>query len=625
MTKLQSLKQKALSLPLCPGVYIMMNASAEILYIGKAKMLKHRVSQYFQDSAAHSAKTAAMVSQVDDFDTIVADSEFEALVLECSLIKRHQPRYNILLKDDKGYPFIRLSAQETYPRFTLANKWKNDGARYFGPYGGRQTTQRVVEAVCGVFRLPVCRRQFPRDIGRERPCLQYHMGCCLAPCRGGVAPEEMRAAVRQAVSVLEGKYLAVADELRAEMERAAEALLFEKAAQLRDRLNGIVRLGARQKVVSGSMADTDVIGVCATEAKTCLAVLHFIDGALFDRDVTVVGQELSGEACDTVSSFVKQFYLPRRAFPRQILLPCTLEDGEAVAAWLGGLAGYRVELVVPKRGEKRRLVEMAENNAREEAVRLTTAEERVSALTTALQRMLGLAYQPRRLEAYDISHTGGRDTVGAMVVFTDTAPRKKDYRRFLIRASGASDDYDAMREMLIRRFARLKAGDKGFAEAPDLLLIDGGQAHAAVALSVLAACGLDIPVYGMVKDDRHRTRALISPEGREVGIQAIPALFSLIGRIQEETHRFAVTYHHVRRGKQSIRSGLDSIPGLGPARRAALLRHFKLIRHIRAASPEELAAVLPKPVAQAVYIRFHPSPEALGAPEMPKIPNVPDA
>ncbi|MDR2671677.1 MAG: excinuclease ABC subunit UvrC [Oscillospiraceae bacterium] len=606
MTKLQSLKQKALSLPLRPGVYIMMNASAEVLYIGKAKMLKHRVSQYFQDSAAHSAKTAAMVSQVDDFDTIVADSEFEALVLECSLIKRHQPRYNILLKDDKGYPFIRLSVQEAYPRFTLANKWKDDGARYFGPYGGRQTTQRVIEAVCGVFRLPVCRRQFPRDIGRERPCLQYHMGRCLAPCRGGVAPEEMRAAVRQAVSVLEGKYLAVADELRAEMERAAEALLFEKAAQLRDQLNGIVRLGARQKVVSGSMADTDVIGVCATEAKTCLAVLHFIDGALFDRDVTVVGQELSGEARDTVSAFVKQFYLPRRAFPRQILLPCTLEDGEAVAAWLGGLAGHRVELVAPKRGEKRRLVEMAENNAREEAVRLTTAEERAGALTTALQRMLGLPRPPRRLEAYDISHTGGQDTVGAMTVFFDTAPRKKDYRRFLIRASGASDDYDAMRETLTRRFARLNAGDKGFAEAPDLLLIDGGQAHAAAALSVLAACGLDIPVYGMVKDDRHRTRALVSPEGREVGIQAIPALFSLIGRIQEETHRFAVTYHHARHGKQSVRSGLDGIPGLGPARRAALLRHFKLIRHIRAADPETLAAVLPKPVAQAVYAHFHP-------------------
>ncbi|MDR0670895.1 MAG: excinuclease ABC subunit UvrC [Oscillospiraceae bacterium] len=606
MTKLQSLKQKALSLPLSPGVYIMMSASAEVLYIGKAKMLKHRVSQYFQDSAAHSAKTAAMVAQVDDFDTIVADSEFEALVLECSLIKRHQPRYNILLKDGKGYPFIRLSVQEEYPRFTLANKWKGDGARYFGPYGGRQTTQRVIEAVCGVFRLPVCRRQFPQDIGRERPCLQYHMGRCLAPCRGAVAPEEMRAAVRQAVSVLEGKYLAVADELRAEMERAAEALLFEKAAQLRDRLGGIVRLGTRQKVVSGSMADTDVIGVCATEAKTCLAVLHFIDGALFDRDVAVVGQELSGEACDTISSFTKQFYLPRRAFPRQILLPCALEDGEAVAAWLGGLAGHRVELMVPKRGEKRRLVEMAVNNAREEAVRLTTSEERAGALTAALQHMLGLPHPPRRLEAYDISHTGGKDTVGAMAVFVDTAPRKKDYRRFLIRESGASDDYDAMRETLTRRFARLRAGDKGFDKAPDLLLIDGGQAHAVAALSVLTACGHDIPVYGMVKDDRHRTRALVSPDGREVGIQAIPALFALIGRIQEETHRFAVTYHHARHGKQSVRSGLDGIPGLGPARRAALLSHFKLIRHIRAASPDALAAVLPQTVAQAVYAHFHP-------------------
>lgn len=602
---LHRLKQKALSLPIKPGVYIMMDSCGAVIYVGKAKMLKNRVSQYFQSSASHSPKTVAMVSQVEDFDTIVADSEFEALVLECSLIKRHQPKYNILLKDDKGYPFIRLSLKDDYPHFSLANKWLDDGARYFGPYGGRVVTQRVIEAVCTAFKLPICARVFPRDIGRDRPCLQYHMGRCVAPCRGGVAPEEFKPLVRQAVGVLEGKYLTVAEEIRADMEAAAEALLFEKAAALRDRLQGIVRLGQKQKVVSGSMADTDVVGYCATEAKACVAVLHFIDGALFERDVAVVGQELSGEAGDTVSSFLKQFYLPRRAFPRRILIPCELEDRDTIEAWLRELSGRRVELIFPQRGEKKRLIEMAENNAREEAVRLTTREERVSALLTALQKMLGLPVLPRRIEAYDVSHTAGADTVAAMTVFVDAHPLKKDYRRYKIRVQAASDDYQAMREVLSRRLDRLLAGDKGFSTPPDLLLIDGGQAHVAAVLAVLNERSLSIPVYGMVKDDRHRTRGLISADGREAGLSGIPALFALVGRIQEETHRFAVTYHHERRQKGVIRSELDTVPGVGPARRQALLTHFKSLKKIREAPLEALSEVVPRDTARAIWEKYH--------------------
>ena len=599
------LKQKALSLPLLPGVYIMMDAAGEVIYVGKAKMLKNRVSQYFQETAAHTPKTLTMVSQIEDFDVIVADSEFEALVLECSLIKHHQPRYNILLKDDKGYPFIRLSLEEDYPQFSLASKWRDDSARYFGPYGGRAVTQNVIEAIADAFKLPACQRKFPRDFGRERPCLRHHMRRCTGTCRGDVTPEEYKGVIKQAVGVLEGKYLRVAEQITRDMEEASEALLFEKAAFLRDRQRAIVRLGQKQKVVSGSMADTDVVGFFAGEAKTCIVVLHYIDGALLGRDAAMVGQALTGDPADTVSDFVKQFYEPRRSFPRHILLPCVLEDQEAVQGWLTGLAGHPVTLLVPRRGDRKKLVGMAENNAREEAVRLTTREERISALLKALQDMLKLPDVPRRIEAFDISHTGGDDIVGAMTVFRDGVPYKSGYRRYRIKTKQTADDYHAMREVLSRRFKRYLTGEEGFAAAPGLLLIDGGAVHAATAEAVLREMGLSFPVYGMVKDDRHRTRALVASDGREVGLSGVPALFAMVGRIQEETHRFAITFHHERHGKKAVASRLDGIPGVGEVRRTALLKAFKTIKAVRDASVEELSAVVPKTVAQAVWTALH--------------------
>ena len=606
MMTMNDLKQKALSLPALPGVYIMMDAAGSVVYVGKAKMLKSRVSQYFQDTAAHSVKTQALVSLVRDFDVILADSEFEALVLECSLIKHHQPKYNILLKDDKGYPFIRLPLKEEYPRFSLTNKWKDDGARYFGPYGGRFLTQGVVQAISDAFKLPVCQRKFPRDIGRERPCLQYHMRRCMALCRGDVTSEEYKRILFQTVGVLEGKYLKVAEEITREMEAASEALLFEKAAMLRDRWKAIVRLGQKQKVVSSSMADTDVVGLFAGEVKTCFAVLHFIDGALLGRDTAMVGQSLSGDPADTVSGFIKQFYYRRRSFPLSILLPCAPEDQEILAGWLTDLAGHPVKLIVPLRGDKKKLVDMAESNAREEAERLTTHEERTSALLTALQETLSLPAPPRRIEAYDISHTGGDDIVGAMTVYKDGAPYKSGYRRFRVKTADNADDYRAMGEILTRRFRRYLDGEKGFEIAPDLLLIDGGAAHAATAEGVLREMDLSFPVYGMVKDDRHRTRALVNSAGQEVGLSGVPALFALIGRIQEETHRFAVAFHHERHGKKTLASQLDGVPGVGKARREALLKAFKTMKAITQASEEELAAVVPKNAARAVWAALHP-------------------
>ncbi|MCL2748350.1 MAG: excinuclease ABC subunit UvrC [Oscillospiraceae bacterium] len=594
------LKQKALSLPLVPGVYIMMDEAGAVLYVGKAKALKNRVCQYFQDMGAINSKTATMMSLVADFDVIVADSEFEALMLESSLIKHHKPRFNIKLKDDKGYPFIRLPSGEDYPRFAIVGKWKEDGARYFGPYGGRFTARNVIAAVSGAFKLPVCGRKFPRDIGRERPCLQHHMGRCMAPCRGDVTPSEYQECIRQAVGVLEGKYLDMASEITRDMEAASEAMMFEKAAALRDRRAAIVGLGQKQKVVSTSMADTDVVGYFAGEAKTCVAVLHFIGGALLDRDTAVLGQALSDDPADMVADYVKQFYYTRISYPRHVLLPCALEDQEAVAQWLSKLAGHPVGLITPRRGDRKKLVDMAASNARELAVSLTTKEERISALLTALQGMLSLDAPPRRIEAFDISHTGGGDTVGAMAVFRDGEPLKGAYRRFAVKTQREADDYHAMGEVVGRRFRRYREGERGFSEGPDLLLIDGGAAHAATAENALRELELSFPVYGMVKDSRHRTRALVASDGREVGLTGIPALFALIGRIQEEAHRFAISFHHERHGKSTLTSRLDAIPGVGKARREALLRSFKTMKAMSQASVEELSQVVPANVASAV-------------------------
>ncbi len=601
----EQLKEKARSLPLKPGVYIMQDKQSAVIYVGKAKALKNRVSQYFQDSASHTEKTRAMVSQIDHFDVIIADSEFEALVLECSLIKRHQPRYNILLKDDKGYPYIRLSVQEEYPRFSLVNRPAQDGARYFGPYGSRGSTQAIIEALRAALRLPSCGKKFPRDIGKERPCLNHHMGQCDGYCRGRELREDHDEAVEQAVSLLEGRYKEVMADLTAEMERAAEELRFEKAAQIRDRLRAIELLGKRQKVVAGSLADTDVAGFFRGEAKSCFVVLHYVDGDLTAKDMELLETPMEDETEDIVSSLVKQYYGGRSSLPKQILLPCEIPDQVPVTRLLSEQVGRKVELFTPQRGAKMDLIRMANANAKEEVERVTTREERQSKLLQALGHMLGLDEPPRRMESYDISNTGASDIVASMVVYVDAKPLKRDYRRFKLKDMDGPDDYAAMEQVLTRRFHRMLDGDEKFVEPPDLLLIDGGREHVQVARRVLRDLGLDIPAYGMVKDDRHRTRALVHPDGQEIGIQAVPALFALIGQIQEETHRFAIEYHRQLQAGQVKTSELDRIPGVGEKRRTQLLKHFKTVKAIRAASLEQLQEVVPKNTAKAVYEYFH--------------------
>ena len=604
------LKEKAHALPLKPGVYIMQDKRNVVIYVGKAKALKNRVSQYFADLASHTEKTRAMVSQIDHFDVIVADSEFEALVLESSLIKRHQPHYNILLKDDKGYPYIRLTVSEDYPRFSLANKAADDGARYFGPYGSRSSTQDIIDALRSALKLPSCNRKFPRDIGRERPCLNYHMGLCDGYCRFGMPQERYRDAIDQAIRLLEGQFKEVGEELQAEMEQAAEELRFEKAAELRDRYRAIELLGKRQKVMAGSLADTDVVGFHRGTAKSCFVVLHYVDGELAAKDWDLMETPMEEEIADAVSALVRQYYGERNQLPRQILLPCEIEDEAPLARLLSENAGRRVNLVTPQRGAKMDLIRLANKNAEEEVVRWTTKEERTSKLLELLAKMLRLDRPPMRMESYDISNQGADDIGASMVVYQNARPLKRDYRRFKLRDMDAPDDYASMEQVLTRRFRRYLDGDEKFRDLPDLLLIDGGENHARVAVKVLETLGLSIPVFGMVKDDRHRTRALVTPEGREIGIQANQAVFSLIGQIQEETHRFAIEFHRQQQNQRVKGSVLDKIPGVGEKRRADLLKHFKSVKNIKAVTLEELEAAVPRNTAKAVYDYFRGTQES---------------
>lgn len=602
----KELKEKALTLPYAPGVYIMRDKTDKVIYVGKAKKLKNRVSQYFQETASHSPKTRIMVSKIHQFDIIVAASEFEALVLECSLIKRYMPKYNILLKDDKGYPYLRLDMKEVYPRITLVGKLAEDGADYYGPYGGRSVTHDVMEAIRLTLKLPGCNRQFPRDIGKDRPCLNYHMNQCAGWCQEGKSCSEYRETMLQARELLRGNYKSVSDRIRQQMLAAADNLEFELAASLRDRLKSVENLGQKQLVTAGTLADMDVVGYGETEAKACFAVLHFSGGNLLDKEYEVFPRP--DDRTEAVSSLLKQFYLSRGFAPKRVLLPFEIEDSELFAQFLEQRFGRKPKLHVPQRGDNVRLLELACKNAFEEAQRVTGKAERTSATLSLLGKMLGIA-APVRIESYDISNIAGTDIVASMVVFRDGKPHKNAYKRFKLEGLSDQDDYASMHQVLTRRFAHYKAGDKGFDEKPDLLLIDGGVNHAKVAVSALEELELQFPVFGMVKDDRHRTRALVTPEGKEICIDNNQTIFALIGNIQEETHRFAITYHRQLRSKRLRYSELDSIPGIGPKRKQDLLRQFKSLTAIGQATLPELERILPKDAAAAVYHHFREKQE----------------
>ena len=595
------LKEKANGLPLEPGVYLMRDASNKVIYVGKAKKLKNRVSQYFQDSASHTAKTRLMVSKVDHFDVIVASSEFEALVLECSLIKRYQPKYNILLKDDKGYPYLRLDMRAQYPAITLVAKVSDDGAEYFGPFGSRSVTADVLQTINQTFGLPSCTKKFPRDIGKDRPCLHYHMNQCAGWCQREQTQEAYYAAAEQARQLLMGRYKSVAAQIRQQMQEAAEALNFELAAALRDRLQSVEILGKKQLVTAAGSADTDVIGYAQTATKACFTVLHFSHGNLLDKNIEILPAQ--DDPVAVVSALVKQYYLMQGFAPKTVLLPFMIEDRTLFSQLLEQQNGKKTNFRVPQRGDNVRLLELAHKNAVEEANRVTDKEEQIRGSLVLLGKMLGIE-PPRRIESFDISNIAGTDIVASMVVFCDGRPKRSAYRAFKINDLTDQDDYASMHQVLKRRFAHYLNGDKGFEERPDLLLIDGGEKHASVAASVLDELDLAIPFFGMVKDDRHRTRALITHDGREIRIDSQQAVFSLIGTIQEETHRFAISYHRKLRSKRLHYSELDAIAGIGLKRKQELLKTFKSLTGIAAASLEELERILPKDAALAVYRHF---------------------
>ncbi len=599
--RFDELKEKALSLPLSPGVYIMKDKNDKVIYVGKAKKLKNRVSQYFQDTGSHTPKTKLMVSQIDHFDVIVSVSEFEALVLECSLIKRHMPKYNILLKDDKGFPYLRLDMNEAYPTLTMANRFADDDAGYYGPFGSRGVTNSVLKSIRTIFKLPSCSKKFPRDIGKDRPCLNYHMNLCSGWCQMENSTDAYRQTMEQVRQLLLGNHKTVSDQIRKQMLTASDDLNFELAASLRDRLNAIEALTRKQRVTAGTFTDTDVIGYAQTEAKACFAVLHFSGGNLIDKDYEIIPVPEDREAA--VSSLVKQYYLARGFAPKIIFLPFEMEDAPLFEQLLEQKYERKTRLKIPKRGENVRLVELATKNAFEEANRVTDQAERTVAARNALGKMLCID-PPERIEAFDISNISGTDIVGAMIVFCDGRPKKSEYKRFLINDMSDQDDYASMKEVLTRRFTRFINKDNSFEYAPDLLLIDGGVTHAKIASEVLRKLDLSFPVFGMVKDDRHRTRALVTPDGEEIRIDSQQIVFSLIGEIQEEVHRFAIAFHRQRRSKRIRYSQLDEIDGIGPKRKQALLKRFKSLSAIGQATVEELEMVLPHDVALTVFDHF---------------------
>ena len=596
------LKDKANSLPLAPGVYLMRDKSETVIYVGKAKKLKNRVSQYFQDTSSHTPKTRLMVSKIHEFDVIVAASEFEALVLECSLIKQHLPKYNILLKDDKGYPYIRLDCSKEYPTIEMVSRIVNDKADYFGPFGSRGVTQSVIDAIKTTLKLPNCSKQFPKELGKGRVCLHYHMDQCEGWCQNKLTVDEYNIRIGHAKQLLQGNFKSVADKIRSAMLQAADDLKFELAASLRNQLKAVEALQKKQLVTAGTLADTDVIGYAQTESKACFTVLHFSGGNLLDKDYEIF--PIPDEPEQAVSSLMKQYYLTKGYSPKIVLLPFAIDDSALFEELLEQQYGRKPKLRLPQRGDNVRLVELANKNAMEEAERITSKEEKLNGTLNLLGKMLSIE-PPTRIESFDVSNISNSDIVASMVVFQDGKPRRSAYKKFKIQNMSNQDDYASMEQAITRRFTHYKNHDAGFEVGPNLLLIDGGIQHVRVAFDALSKLDLAFPVFGMVKDDRHRTRALVTPDGNEIAIVGQQSVFTLIGTIQEETHRFAITYHQNLRNQRLRYSELDRISKIGPKRKQDLLKTFKSITAISSASLSDLMRILPQDAAQSVYNHFH--------------------
>ena len=596
-----------MALPLQPGVYIMKNSSGDIIYIGKAKKLRNRVSQYFGSQNNHTEKVRRMVENVDDFDYIITDSEFECLILECSLIKQHTPKYNILLKDDKGYSYIRVT-DEPYRRLSYALQKADDGARYIGPYKSSYYVKSSVEEANKIFGLPTCSRRFPEDFGKQRPCLNFHIKQCCAPCTGRVRLSDYNERVDAALEFLSGDSAGTQKLLQERMASAAEELDFERAARYRDMLASMKKLRDKQKVVDIRVDELDVISVVKEGSKGAAHVLRFYDSRLYDTESFIV------DDIDDIdvfrSEFILRYYTLRSEIPARIALDGELDDKPNTELWLSEKKGRRVYITVPQRGVWKELVDMCSKNAYEALGQQRGVTGKQLSVLTELQKLLGLDSVPEYIESYDISNLAGQDNVAAMVAYENARPLKSAYRKFKIKSFSGQDDFGSMAEVLTRRLeeyekAREKGEESGFGRLPDLILLDGGKGQVSAVLPVIEASGLSIPVFGMVKDDRHRTRAIVSQSG-EIAIRPNRAVFAFVTGIQDEVHRCAIGFNRQQR-KKVLGSSLEEIPGIGKKRAKELLRYFRTIRNISAASADELekAPGMTRPAAVSVYNHFH--------------------
>lgn len=624
------IEEELKKLPARPGVYLMHDASDAIIYVGKAVSLRNRVRQYFQSSRNKGPKIEQMVTRIRRFEYIVTDSELEALVLECNLIKEHRPKYNTMLKDDKTYPFIKVTVGEEYPRVLFSRTMKKDKSRYFGPYSSAGAVKDTIDLIRKLYRIRSCSRSLPKEIGTDRPCLNYHIKQCDAPCQGYISKEEYRESVNQALDFLNGSYGPVLDMLKKRMEEASERMEFEDAAAWRDLWNSVKQVAQKQKITSGDGEDKDVLAVAADGTDAVVQVFFIRGGRLIGRDHFCLKIGLYDKKATILNSFIKQFYSGTPFIPRELMLEVEVEEHELLEQWLSGKRGQRVYIRVPKKGTKEKLVELARQNAAivlgQDRERLKREEGRTIG---AMKEIAGWLDLPRisRVEAYDISNTSGFKSVGSMVVFERGKPKRSDYRKFRIKSVQGPDDYASLEEVLTRRFShgireqqelKEKQMDQelgSFSAFPDLIMMDGGRGQVNVALGVMEKLGLQIPVCGMVKDDFHRTRGLYY-QNVEVPIDTRSEGFKLITRIQDEAHRFAIEYHRSLRGKEQVHSILDDIEGIGPARRKSLMRTFQSLEAVRDASEEELsrAPSMNAASARAVWEFFHGSASSVDKP-----------
>ena len=613
------IEEELKKLPGEPGVYIMHGEKDEIIYVGKAVSLKNRVRQYFQSSRNKGAKIEQMVTHITRFEYIVTDSELEALVLECNLIKEHRPKYNTMLKDDKTYPFIKVTVNEPYPRVLFSRTMKKDKAKYFGPYTSSTAVKDVIELVRKIYMVRSCNRNLPRDCGKDRPCLYYHMKQCTAPCQGNVSEEAYKQNIGQVLHFLNGNFRETIDQLTEKMMAASEEMRFEDAAGYRDLINSIRRIGERQKITTYGEEDRDIIAVAMDESEdlreqdAVVQVFFMRGGRLIGRDHFFLRVARGDTKAQVLSSFLKQFYAGTPFIPAEIMMQTEIEDGEIIEDWLTARRKQRVHIRVPKKGTKEKLVELAKENAwmvlSKDRERIKREEGRTIGAVKEIEDWLGLK-DIVRMEAYDISNISGFESVGSMVVYEKGKPKRSDYRKFKIKWVQGPNDYASMEEVLTRRFTHESKGEyDSFSILPDLILMDGGRGQVNIARKVLGELGIDIPVCGMVKDDNHRTRGVYF-NNVEIPIDTSGEGFHLVTRIQDEAHRFAIEYHRSLRSKEQVHSVLDDIPGIGETRRKALMRRFRSIENIRDASVEELSQTESMNVqsAEAVYQFFHRAP-----------------